>query len=205
MKHKRFHHHKDKKYRRVAAAFAGAALMSAALFTPLASAAAPPVEPVAVKPAKQNNMAKLVKFGKKAEQDQKAEQSVSRSDKTPANLKQTKAVKSSQAPSDAKQTLNATATAYAPGPHDNDQWGDKTYLGTQIRPGVIAVDPDVIPLGSKVYIELPNGYGMHAVAEDTGGAIKGNRIDIAKWSVAEAEDFGMKDVKVHILSRGNAE
>nr|WP_173812784.1 3D domain-containing protein [Dendrosporobacter quercicolus]NSL48110.1 3D domain-containing protein [Dendrosporobacter quercicolus DSM 1736]SDM05699.1 3D (Asp-Asp-Asp) domain-containing protein [Dendrosporobacter quercicolus] len=204
MKPKRFYPHKDKKYRRVAAAFAGAALMSAALFTPLASAAKPPVEPVAAKPAKQNGLAKQVKVGKKAEQDLKAVQAVNRSDKTPGQAKQTKAVENSQAWSDAKQTLNATATAYAPGPHDNEQWGNKTYLGTQIRPGVIAVDPDVIPLGSKVYIELPNGDSMYAVAEDTGGAIKGNRIDIAKWSVAEAEDFGMKDVKVHILSRGTA-
>jgi len=106
----------------------------------------------------------------------------------------------SKAPAEFKQKLNITATAYAPGPHDNDQWGNKTYLGTQIRPGIIAVDPKVIPLGSRVYIEYPDGHGEYAIAEDTGGAIKGNRIDVAKWTVKEAEDFGIQNVKVYVLS-----
>ncbi|MBP2643386.1 MAG: hypothetical protein H6Q67_1273 [Firmicutes bacterium] len=99
-----------------------------------------------------------------------------------------------------EQVIDIKATAYAPGPHDNDQWGSKTYLGTQIRPGVIAVDPKIIPLGSKLYIQYPDGHGVYAVAEDTGGAIKGNRIDVAKWSVKEAEDFGIQHVKVFVIS-----
>lgn len=106
----------------------------------------------------------------------------------------------SNAPSEYQQQLDIIATAYAPGPHDNEQWGNKTYLGTQVRPGIIAVDPKVIPLGSRVYIEYPDGHGEYAVAEDTGGAIKGNRIDIAKWTVKEAEDFGIQHVKVYIIS-----
>ncbi len=100
----------------------------------------------------------------------------------------------------AKQVLDITATAYAPGPHDNDQWGNKTRIGTQIRPGVIAVDPRVIPLGSQVMIKYPDGTKEYAVAEDTGGAIKGHRIDIAKWTVKEAERFGIKPVKVYVLN-----
>lgn len=100
----------------------------------------------------------------------------------------------------AKQVLNITATAYAPGPHDNDQWGDKTRMGTQIRPGVIAVDPKIIPLGSQVMIKYPDGTKEYAVAEDTGGAIKGHRIDIAKWTVKEAYRFGIKPVKVYVLN-----
>ncbi|MDR3564590.1 MAG: 3D domain-containing protein [Negativicutes bacterium] len=104
-------------------------------------------------------------------------------------------------PTDYKQSLDITATAYAPGPHDNDQWGSKTFLGTQIRPGVIAVDPKIIPLGSRVYIKYPDGHGVYAVAEDTGGAIKGNRIDVAKWSVPEAENFGIQHVKVFVLNK----
>ncbi len=103
-------------------------------------------------------------------------------------------------PNNFERVLDITATAYAPGPHDNDQWGNKTFIGTQIRPGVIAVDPKVIPLGSQVYIQYPDGHGTYAVAEDTGGAIKGNRIDIAKWTVNEAEDFGIQDVKVFVLN-----
>lgn len=61
---------------------------------------------------------------------------------------------------------------------------------------VIAVDPSVIPLGSKVYVE---GYG-EAIAGDTGGAIKGNRIDIFIPSEHDAMNFGVKQVKVTILN-----
>ncbi|MGD6956557.1 LysM peptidoglycan-binding domain-containing protein [Rossellomorea aquimaris] len=60
---------------------------------------------------------------------------------------------------------------------------------------VIAVDPDVIPLGSKVFVE---GYG-YATAEDTGGAIKGNRIDVFIPSKDQAVDWGRKSVNVKIL------
>lgn len=95
--------------------------------------------------------------------------------------------------------LDIKATAYAPGPHDNGKWGDLTHIGTKVRPGVIAVDPKVIPLGSKVYVEFEDGHGSYAVAEDTGGAIKGNRVDIAMWTVAEAYDFGIQNVKVYVL------
>ncbi|WP_425060214.1 hypothetical protein SCACP_08870 [Sporomusa carbonis] len=106
-----------------------------------------------------------------------------------------------KAPTEYQQVLNVKATAYAPGPHDNDQWGDKTFIGSKVRPGVIAVDPNVIPLGSRVYIQYPDGTGHYATAEDTGGAIKGNRIDIAMRSVDQAYDFGIKNVKVYVLGK----
>lgn len=99
----------------------------------------------------------------------------------------------------AKQVLDIKATAYAPGAHDNDQWGNKTRMGTQIRPGVIAVDPRVIPLGAHVIIKYPDGTKEYAVAEDTGGAIKGHRIDVARWTVREASKFGIKPVKVYVM------
>jgi len=60
---------------------------------------------------------------------------------------------------------------------------------------VISVDPSIIPLGSKVYVE---GYG-EAIAGDTGGAIKGNRIDVFVPSQQDAIDFGVKQLKVKIL------
>ncbi|MCM2591816.1 G5 and 3D domain-containing protein [Rossellomorea marisflavi] len=60
---------------------------------------------------------------------------------------------------------------------------------------VIAVDPSVIPLGTKVYVE---GYG-YAVAADTGGAIKGNKIDVFYSDHADAYRWGRKTVKVKIL------
>lgn len=103
-------------------------------------------------------------------------------------------------PADFEDVFHVKATAYAPGPHDNGEWGSLTHMGTTVRPGVIAVDPAVIPLGSRVYIEYPDGTGAYAVAEDTGGAIKGNRIDIAMSSVDAAYDFGIKNVKVYVLA-----
>lgn len=98
-----------------------------------------------------------------------------------------------------KKAMDVVATAYAPGAHDNGKWGNLTHMGTQVRPGVIAVDPTVIPLGSRVYIEFPDGHGVEAIAEDTGGAIKGNRIDIAMWTVDEAYEFGKQKVKITVL------
>lgn len=61
---------------------------------------------------------------------------------------------------------------------------------------VISVDPSVIPLGSKVYVE---GYG-EAIAGDTGGAIKGNKIDVFIPSKQDAINFGRKQLKVTILN-----
>ncbi|WP_042353307.1 G5 and 3D domain-containing protein [Bacillus massiliigorillae] len=60
---------------------------------------------------------------------------------------------------------------------------------------IIAVDPSVIPLGTKVYVE---GYG-YAIAADTGGAIKGNKIDIFFSSKSRAYQWGRKQVKIRIL------
>lgn len=101
----------------------------------------------------------------------------------------------------ANKVMHSVATAYASGYEDNGKWNDKTHIGTKVRPGIIAVDPDVIPLGSKVYIEFEDGRGMYAVAEDTGGAIKGNRIDIVMSNRDKAKDFGIQDVKVHVLDK----
>ena len=67
--------------------------------------------------------------------------------------------------------------------------------GHRLQRGMVAVDPDVIPLGTQLYIE---GYG-YAVADDTGGAIVGNRIDLAMDSTSEAENFGRRDVVVYVL------
>ncbi|WP_062200976.1 ubiquitin-like domain-containing protein [Massilibacterium senegalense] len=60
---------------------------------------------------------------------------------------------------------------------------------------VIAVDPSIIPLGSKVYVE---GYG-YAMALDTGGAIKGNRIDVFFSSEQQAKSWGRKTVKIKVI------
>ena len=100
-------------------------------------------------------------------------------------------------PNQKEQTITVTATAYTA----NCEGGSGvTYTGVDLRANpeskVIAVDPTVIPLGTKVYVE---GYG-YATAADIGGAIKGNKIDVFIPSQSEAEDWGMKTVKVKILN-----
>ena len=70
-----------------------------------------------------------------------------------------------------------------------------TATGLRLRRGMVSVDPDVIPLGSQLYIE---GYG-YATAEDTGGSIVGNRIDLAMDSITEALNFGRREVVVYVL------
>jgi len=88
-----------------------------------------------------------------------------------------------------------TATAYAPGALDNGKWGNLTYMGGKVRKGVAAVDPDVIPMGTRLWIE---GYG-EAVAEDQGSAIQGNRIDLAFNNRSEALNYGIQRVKAYVL------
>ena len=75
-------------------------------------------------------------------------------------------------------------------------WADGiTYTGTQATAGrTVAVDPDVVPLGSKVYIN-----GTEYVAEDIGGAIKGKRIDVLLPSHEAALQFGVKYTDVSII------
>jgi 3D (Asp-Asp-Asp) domain-containing protein len=71
----------------------------------------------------------------------------------------------------------------------------RTATGTKAEYGVVAVDPKVVPLGTLMYIE---GYGF-GVAEDTGGAIKGNKIDVCIENRREAMAWGRRKVRVHIF------
>ena len=71
----------------------------------------------------------------------------------------------------------------------------ETRYGGHGTERLVSVDPKLIPLGTRLYIE---GYG-YAVADDVGGAIKGHRIDLAFDSRAEALQFGRQSVKVYIL------
>ncbi len=100
------------------------------------------------------------------------------------------------APSNYSNILDITATAYGPGTADNGHWGDYDYFGNPLKPGVVAVDPNVIAMGTKLWIP---GYG-YGVANDQGSAIKGNRIDLFFPSRQDALDYGIKDVKVYVLN-----
>ncbi len=88
-----------------------------------------------------------------------------------------------------------TATGYSPHPSENGGY-TVTATGLPISYGAAAVDPRVIPLGTKLYVE---GYG-YAFASDVGGAIKGKRIDLAYDSYRVANSKGRKKVRVWILA-----
>ncbi|HBG22339.1 MAG TPA: hypothetical protein DDW83_03670 [Peptococcaceae bacterium] len=86
------------------------------------------------------------------------------------------------------RVLSARSTAYSSGTH--------TATGARVGPGSIAVDPSVIPLGTRLYVD---GYG-HGVANDVGGAIKGNAVDVYFSTDAECRRWGVRTVNVYILN-----
>lgn len=95
-----------------------------------------------------------------------------------------------------KEKFTVEATAYSCEGYDGI-----TATGTQARYGAIAVDPSVIPYGTEMYIVSNDGayvYG-YAVAEDCGGAIVGNRVDLYFDRIDECWDFGRRDCTVYIL------
>lgn len=105
-----------------------------------------------------------------------------------------------------RSVTTMSATAYdlsfaSTGKRPGDRGHGITASGTKARPGAVAVDPRVIPLGTKLYIQSLDGtkdYGF-ATAEDKGSAIKGNRIDLFFHTNAECMNFGRRKVKVYIL------
>jgi len=83
---------------------------------------------------------------------------------------------------------------------DHPEYGI-TYSGTRAKRGTVAVDPGVIPLGTRLYIESLDGradYGF-AVAEDTGSAVKGNIIDLFMESESDVAAYGKRKVRVYII------
>lgn len=100
----------------------------------------------------------------------------------------------SEPDSSKEMTVTATAyTAYCEGCSGTTAYGINLRANPDMK--VIAVDPKVIPLGTQVWVE---GYG-YAIAGDTGGAIKGNKIDVFIPSHDEAMQWGVKKVKIKIL------
>ena len=105
-----------------------------------------------------------------------------------------------------KSQMDMVATAYdlsyeSCGKYpDHPEYG-MTASGTKAQPGTVAVDPDVIPLGTKLYIASTDGspdYGF-ATALDTGSAIKGYRVDLFMEDNETAMNYGIRQVKVYIL------
>ena len=104
------------------------------------------------------------------------------------------------------KVITCNATAYdlsfqSCGKRPGDPGYGITASGTHAKYGTVAVDPRVIPLGTRMYIESADGsfvYG-YCVAEDTGGAIKGNKVDLFFNSYSECMQFGRRSVNVYIL------
>ncbi|MCX7771534.1 MAG: 3D domain-containing protein [Clostridia bacterium] len=105
------------------------------------------------------------------------------------------------------KVIKMKATAYTSsyvdtGKKPGDHGFGITYTGLKAREGVIAVDPKIIPLGTKVYIEVPGStpdYGF-AIAGDIGSAIKGNLIDLYFDSSSQVHNWGRRSVNVYILN-----
>jgi uncharacterized protein YabE (DUF348 family) len=105
-----------------------------------------------------------------------------------------------------KEVLDMRATAYTASFKDTGKHPDHpefgiTYTGIKAEVGVIAVDPKVIPLGTKVYVEMPGDakdYG-YALAADIGSAIKGDLIDLYMDTQEEVDRWGCRKCKVYIL------
>ena len=94
------------------------------------------------------------------------------------------------------KVLTCTATAYS-----CEGYVGYTYSGTVARVGAIAVDPSVIPLDTRLYIVTNDGdyvYGC-CVAEDTGGSIKGNKVDLYFDTISECLAFGVRTCTVYVL------
>lgn len=116
--------------------------------------------------------------------------------KNTANHDAAQQVVASVEPASSGKELMVTATAYTAyckGCSGTTAYGINLRENPHLK--VIAVDPNVIPLGTRVWVE---GYG-YAIAGDTGGAIKGNKIDVFIPSYDEAMQWGVKKVKVKIL------
>ncbi|MFC5446984.1 3D domain-containing protein [Paenibacillus aestuarii] len=105
-----------------------------------------------------------------------------------------------------KKVLNTTLTAYTAGYESTGKRSSHpeygiTYSGMKAQEGrTIAVDPNVIPLGSTVFID---GIGIRQ-AEDIGSAIRGSRIDVFMNDLGDAQEFGIKkNVRVYLLEKEN--
>jgi uncharacterized protein YabE (DUF348 family) len=108
------------------------------------------------------------------------------------------------------KALNMRATAYTSsyadtGKNPGDPHFGITYSGLKAREGIIAVDPKVIPLGTKVYVEVPGSapdYGF-AIAADIGSAIKGKHIDLYFDTSSLVGRWGSRSVMVYVLNEQN--
>ncbi|WP_027962981.1 3D domain-containing protein [Halalkalibacillus halophilus] len=154
--------------------------------------------------ASESNSSNQSESSEQASQSESSEQSNEQASQSESSEQSNESNESTQQASNetsnseepAGETFTVTATAYTA---ECEGCSGITANGTDLRNDrnakVIAVDPNVIPLGTKVYVE---GYG-EAIAADTGGAIKGNKIDLHVPTTEEAFSWGVRDVQITIL------
>ncbi|MGW9530152.1 3D domain-containing protein [Paenibacillus terrae] len=105
------------------------------------------------------------------------------------------------------KVVDVKATAYSAAASENGKWGAVDYFGNPLKLGTIAVDPNVIPLGTKVLVTGYSHPGLPdqsfvAVARDKGSAITGKRIDIfIPGSPSFVSDFGFQNVKLYVIDK----
>jgi 3D (Asp-Asp-Asp) domain-containing protein len=99
-----------------------------------------------------------------------------------------------QAPAAERPTTSFEATAYT--------IEGQTASGAQTRAGIVAADPNVLPMGSRIRVRGAGHYDGEYTVKDTGREIKGREIDIYIANDAEAKRFGRKSVTVEVLERG---
>ena len=81
----------------------------------------------------------------------------------------------------------------------------ETASGAQTRKGIVAADPKVLPIGSRIRVQGAGQYDGEYTVKDTGREIKGRQIDLYIANAAEAKHFGRKNVTVEVLERGNGQ
>ncbi|CAH0286312.1 3D domain-containing protein [Peribacillus simplex] len=168
--------------------------------------AANKVEAASVGPAQESEQAAPAEQSEPAEQSKPVEQAAPAEQTKPAEQSEPAEPAESSEKADTNESndqagiekeITVRATAYTA---DCQGCSGTTATGVNLKANpdakVISVDPSVIPLGSKVYVE---GYG-YATAADTGSAIKGNRVDIFVPNEKDAVNWGVKNVKVQILN-----
>lgn len=164
--------------------FGGSAIAAAALLSALLLVAATPsVAETAVQPQQSLQQPTTAKTQVPGDSAGKV------LSETPAG----KIVESLQSETAVEPPVSYIATAYS--------LRGRTASGKLVSQGIIAADPRVLPLGSRVHLQAGPWSGEYLVA-DTGGAIKGRKIDIWTPSTREAMRFGRRTVKLTVLSYG---
>ena len=150
---------------------------------------------------------KIVETGTYVESKQSTSSKKSASTSSSSSASQSSSGGSSSKGFSYSKVITCVATAYdlsyeSCGKRPGDPNYGITASGMKAQYGVIAVDPRVIPLGTRLYVDGVDGswtYG-YCVAGDTGGGIGGNRIDLFYNSRAEALQFGRRQANVYILN-----